>query len=102
MSATMKLSNYGYIISDKSVGDQILKEVESLLLKNHVVTIDFDNIKSMATFCAKQIFGFLYLKLKSEQFYERLSFKNVNDDVKLLIRIGIQNALEEEETGLSD
>nr|WP_315419956.1 STAS-like domain-containing protein [uncultured Pedobacter sp.] len=96
MNSNISISNYGLVISDQKIGDEILANIESMLLKSETVTVDFAHVKSMATFCAKQVFGYLYIKLTSEKFYERLIFKNVNEDLKLLIRIGIQNALEDQ------
>ena len=48
----------------------------------------------MATFCAKQIFGKLYMELNPDVFFSNIKIKNANDDVKLIIRMGIQNAIE--------
>lgn len=88
------LKIYGPLISDKKVGEEILKQIEILLEKNDKITIDFKSITSMATFCAKQIFGKLYLSLGPESFFERIKFINTNDDLKIIIKMGIQNALD--------
>jgi hypothetical protein len=92
---TVSLTKYGPIISDKAVGDQISSEIESQLAADPVVQIDLEGIKSMATFCAKQVFGRLYLALGSESFYDKIKIINATEDLKLLIRMGIQNALDE-------
>jgi hypothetical protein len=97
MKDSLKLSDYGIVISDKELGETILKKILKLLDEHPTVIVDFEDVKSMATFCSKQIFGRLYLNLTPQNFYERLSFKNVNDDVKLLLKIGIQDAIEEME-----
>lgn len=91
----IKLEQYGPIISDKIVGEEIYQRISEALSKSEKVIIDFSGIKSMATFCAKQIFGKLYLNLSAEIFFEKLILKNALDDVKLIIKIGIQNAIEE-------
>jgi hypothetical protein len=91
----ISIKKYGHIISDKQIGDDLLEEIRNGLKTSKHVVLDFTEIKSMATFCSKQVFGRLYLDLKPENFYERIEFKNVNEDVKLLIKIGIQNALDE-------
>lgn len=49
----------------------------------------------MATFNAKQIFGRLYLELGSSDFFERINLKGTSENIKLIIRMGIQSALEE-------
>lgn len=95
MISTITLSNYGPIISDKSLGENIYTDVKAALKKNNDVIVDFSNIKSMATFNAKQIFGRLYLELGSTSFFEKIDLRNASPDLKLIIRMGIQNALEE-------
>ena len=92
----IKFNKYGTIISDKEIGEQILNTIRKSLSVNNKVIINLSGVLSMATFCAKQIFGTLYIELTSEVFFERIEFINVTDDLKLLIKIGIQNALEDE------
>lgn len=91
---TIVLNQYGPIISNKEIGEQILKLIETSLAKENKIKIDLGDIKSMATFCAKQIFGSLYLKLGAESFFERIEFTNASNDLKTIIKIGIQSALE--------
>ena len=92
---TISLKEYGPLLSDKQVGEEILKKIKLYLQKSEVINIDFADITSMATFCAKQIFGSLYLELGSQKFFERIKFLKVNEDLKIIIKMGIQNALEE-------
>ena len=89
------LSKYGPIISSKSVGNEIYLLIKETLNKNEKVTINLGNIKSMATFCAKQIFGKLYIELTSQIFFDRINFKGADNDLKTIIQIGIRHALEE-------
>ncbi|MER2996459.1 STAS-like domain-containing protein [Pontibacter populi] len=91
----VSLLDYSPIISDRLIGDEIYTKIKSTLTTGGPVTVDLDGIKSMATFCAKQIFGRLYLELGSSEFFNQIQLKNATDDVKTIIRIGIQNALEE-------
>ncbi|MBC5773062.1 STAS-like domain-containing protein [Pontibacter sp. KCTC 32443] len=92
---TVKLDRYRPIISDRETGDEIYSIIKHELIKNKEVSVDLDGIKSMATFCAKQIFGKLYIDLGSSDFFHRVMLKNATNDVKTIIKIGIQNALEE-------
>jgi len=92
---TIELKKFGPIISDKIIGDEIYRLINESLSKQQKVILDFSEIVSMATFCAKQIFGKLYLSLTPEVFFERIEFENVSNDIKLIIKIGIQNAIEE-------
>ena len=89
---TVCLNQYAPIISDEQIGEEIYKVINDAL-SNDIVTVDFDGVKSMATFCAKQIFGKLYKGLGPESFYEKIFIKNANEDLKVIIRMGIVSAL---------
>jgi hypothetical protein len=93
---TLELSKYGPILSSKSVGEEIFNLIKTTLKDDSQLTIDLTNIKSMATFCAKQIFGKLYIELGSESFFDNIVIKGADKDLKTIILIGIQHALEEE------
>lgn len=91
----INLKKYGYIISDQQSGDLIYKEIKDSLALNEICIVDFAQIKSMATYNAKQIFGKLYLELGSKMFFKRIELRNASEDLKLIIRLGIQSALED-------
>ena len=89
------LTKYGPIISDKELGEEIYNLLNNSLKSNSIIEVNFDNVISMATFCAKQIFGKLYVDLGAELFFNNIKFLNVNDDLKIIIKMGIQSAIEE-------
>lgn len=89
------LKKYGPIISSKAVGSEIYELIKSKLSNDKTVIIDLSSIKSMATFCAKQIFGRLYLEMGSKNFFEQISLNGADSDLKTIIQIGIQHALKE-------
>jgi len=89
------LNEYGPLISDKNVGNKIYVLIKDGLSNSDVVEIDLMHITTMATFCAKQIFGKLYLELGSSKFFERIKLFNSNEDLKIIIKMGIQNAIDE-------
>lgn len=91
----IKLEKFGPIISDKKIGNDISKLIEKSLKSNSSIEIDFNNVISMATFCAKQVFGKLYVEKGAEFFFENIKMSNVNDDLKIIIKMGIQSAIEE-------
>lgn len=91
----LSLEKYRPIISDKGIGEEIYNSIKDELEKGNNVTLEMSQIKSMATFCAKQIFGKLYMEIGPESFFERLILKNASDDLKAIIRVGIQNAIED-------
>jgi len=91
----IKLSSYGPIVSSKTVGDEIYKLINLTLTKEEKIIVNLEGIKSMATFCAKQIFGKLYINLGSQNFFDRITLKGADNDLKTIIQIGIQHALEE-------
>lgn len=90
---SISLNQHAPIISDEISGAEILKEIQDLLTTEDIVSIDMNEIKSMATFCSKQIFGKLYLELGAENFFNRIEIKNATDNVKTIIRIGIESVL---------
>lgn len=92
---TIDLKDYSPIISDKNTGAKIYNEIKKNEPLNNKVTIDMSSIKSMATFCAKQIFGRLYIELGSECFLKHHN-KGASDDVQSIIKLGIRFAVENE------
>ncbi len=93
---TLKIDQYGSIISSQEAGKEIYDKIKELLDYSEHVIIDLGIIKTMATFCAKQIFGTLYMELSPEKFFERIELINVSDELKLIIRLGIISALQKE------
>ena len=91
----INLNKYGPIISSKTVGEEIFSVLNKGLVESAKITVDLSEIKSMATFCAKQIFGRLYIQLGSEKFFEKIILKGADNDLKTIIQIGIQHALKE-------
>lgn len=89
----INLQGYAPIISDNNSGEEILNEITETLKTNEVICIDMKGIKSMATFSAKQIFGKLYLDLGPEKFFNRIEIENASDNIKTIIRIGIEGVL---------
>lgn len=89
------MSEHGVAISDKKDGEKIFNEINKLLKENDILIIDFTGLVTMATFCAKQVFGVLYIDLGSKEFYRRLQLKNVNENLRLVLQLGIQSALED-------
>ena len=47
----------------------------------------------MATYCAKQIFGTLYVELTPPIFSKQIVLANVSEDVKAAILLGIRFAI---------
>lgn len=88
----IQLNEYAPVISDEHTGQEIYAKIKNALLQD-VIVIDMSEVKSMATFCAKQIFGQLYRELGSNIFYSKIQIKNANDDIKVIIRMGIVSAI---------
>jgi len=87
------LSKYAPIISDEVSGSEILAQVQEALESEKIICIDMNDIKSMATFCSKQIFGKLYKEMGPEDFFNRIEIKNAKDNIKTIIRIGIESVV---------
>ncbi len=91
----IELKKYGVIISDQNSGKVIIDKIKETLKLQDKCIVDFKDVKSMATYNAKQIFGKLYIELGSNVFFEKIEIKNASEDLKLIIRLGIQSALED-------
>ena len=83
--STILLKTFGSVISDKSIGNSILEKVQNSLKTDGSVTVDFTDVVTMATFCARQIFGDLYVELGRETFIKKVNLLNANDTVKAII-----------------
>lgn len=92
----ISLNDFGPLISDKKIGEDIYQLIKKGLEKDDTLHIDFSEVTSMATFCAKQIFGKLYIELGPNAFFEKIKFQNTNEDLKIIIKMGIQNALDDQ------
>ena len=86
------LRDFAPIISSKEVGDRIYEMIMEKDPKNNEVEINLEGIVSMATFCAKQIFGKLYTSLSPSVFSKNIIIKNASSDVKPIIQLGIRFA----------
>ena len=93
---TLDLKKYGPLITSREKGELIYKLIfEEINKGTDVVEIEMGAIVSMTTFCAKQIFGQIYVKLGAAQYAQRIKLKNASDDVMFIIRIGVTNAVKE-------
>ncbi|MDH0660725.1 DUF4325 domain-containing protein [Empedobacter sp. GD03865] len=93
---TIKVNTYGSIISDKIISTEIYDIIKEFLEnKEPLIEVNFEGVIAMATFCAKQIFGSLYIELGQDSFFEKIKISNANQDLKIIINMGIQSAIEE-------
>jgi hypothetical protein len=96
------LSKYSNVINDKTVGANIYLEIKTALESFNIIEIDLENIKAMTTFCARQIFGQLYIELGSEIFFNRIEFIKGSDNLKIIIQWGIEKAIRDRDSELTD
>jgi hypothetical protein len=73
----------------------IYAAIKKILEKEDKVQIDFSNILTITPFFAKQVFGKLYLELGARQFYTCVDIINATTEIELLIKVEIQNAIDE-------
>lgn len=90
---TIDLKDFGPILSSKESGQQIYDLIIKAKPRENKITIDLQGIKSMATYCAKQIFGTLYVELTPPIFSKQIVLANVSEDVKAAILLGIRFAV---------
>ena len=91
--ATIDLGEYGNAIVDTATGDEIYIRLKNMLGSNEVVEVNLKRIVTMATFCAKQVFGRLYVELGAEVFFKRILLKDSSNELRYIITTGIKNAL---------
>lgn len=94
---TIIIKEYGTIISDEDLGNRIFDAINKCIESDGAVTIDMQGVKTMATFCAKQIFGKLCKKLGQSVFFEKVTIISATERIKTSIRVGILSALNEED-----
>jgi len=93
----IELIKFGTMITSNTIGTDIYNLIKQNLNTEDEIEIDISGVKSMATFCAKQIFGALYIDLGSSNFFKRIIITGADEDLKTIIEIGIQNAIEDNE-----
>lgn len=92
---TINLNKYAPLITRRELGEEIYTLIKQGLERNDELEVSMSQIVSMTTFCAKQIFGRLYVELGREEYRRRIHLINLSDDVNFIIRIGITNAVKE-------
>lgn len=93
MSTTIKLTDYIPSIGEEDDGKKILAEIKEGLSSGGEILIDFSGIQTLATICAKLIFGTLYKEMGKEEFYNKILIANATRTVKRSIRLGVEFAL---------
>jgi len=88
-------TKYSNVVADKDLGESIYIDIKILLGQNNDLTIDLKNLDVMTSFCAKQIFGSIYLELGPEVFFKKIKFINTSSDLKIIISESIQSAVTE-------
>ncbi|UKK62368.1 STAS-like domain-containing protein [Prevotella communis] len=91
----INLNKYAPLITRRELGGEIYSLIRRGLDRNDEIEVSMTNIVSMTTFCAKQIFGKLYVELGRDEYLRRIHLVNLSDDVNFIIRIGITNAVKE-------
>ena len=91
INMNIKISEFGMNITNEIIGEKLHKHIKENLDEESLV-IDFSEVQTMTTFCAKQIFGQIINEIGSEAFFGKFSFKNANDSIKAVLTIGISNS----------
>ena len=90
----ISFTQYGPVIGDRAIGEQLFNKLVEMCPKEEPIEIDLNGVESMATYCAKQIFGGLYKELGAQKFGENIVIKNATKNVQVIIRLGIQSVIE--------
>ena len=95
---SLDLGKHGTAIVDKDTGNEVYEEIKFILKSSDDVSVNFENIVTMATFCAKQIFGRLYIELGSEDFFKKIKMINASQELRYIITTGIKEALKDQKS----
>lgn len=90
----ISLQDYAPIIVGDDVAESIYQEIKKELVNNSIVEIDISTIRLMVTKCSKMIFGRLYMELGGEDFYNRIHIFGASENIKAVIRAGIQLSID--------
>jgi anti-anti-sigma regulatory factor len=94
MSKIINLSSYAPSIGSENKATEILSIIQETLKTDNVI-LDFKNVQTMGTNCAKLIFGKLYNSLGSDSFFDRIGIINATPNIRRTIRLGIEFSLGE-------
>lgn len=83
--------NPGLRKTAKTLKQKVLESVAS----NTPVVIDFTDVESVSSSFADELIGKLYIQIGAETFKKMVKMINVNDDIKLIIKIAIKDRLSE-------
>ena len=91
----IQMKNYKHLVIRKVDGQEVYNDIKGHINNGENVVVDFDEIDTMTTFFAKQVFGRLYVEMGPEDFSKRIKFdkKHMSEDVDLVLSIGIDGAL---------
>lgn len=90
----ISLKQYGQAITSKEIALKILAQIQKDLHTAPVV-IDFSDVFTITTSCAKLIFGPLYKKLGPDKFLNDIEFVGINEDIEIIVKEGIADYIDE-------
>ncbi len=92
---TLELKAYRHIVVENQTYTAIYAAIKKAIEQNRRAKVDFTNVLIISPSFAKQVFGKLYIELGANRFSELIKVTNANDKIDLLIRVQIQNAIDE-------
>ena len=90
---TYSMTSYAPLFVDKEEAQRIHAQILALDPENNEVEIDMTGIESMTTLCAKIIFGALAKSMGLSNFYKKIRFRGLSDEVELVLDMGIESAI---------
>lgn len=90
----LEIKNYGLNITTQELGGKIYNDIINILKEEDQVLLNFNDVMTMTTFCAKQIFGQLFNELGQEEFNKKIKFEDLNEDLQAIIIHGIENSID--------
>ena len=84
------MSTHGKSLTNELICKQIYTDLESHF-SEEVIELDFANVRILTTTCIKGLFLKISTKISSEDFFKKLIFKNVDEDLKIIISHGLED-----------
>lgn len=83
------ISKYGCNFTSQDDTVQVVEEIIKYLNINDKIVIDFQNVNLMTTTAAKSILQPIANKFGYNEIFSKLIFKNVSDDLKIILATAI-------------
>jgi len=84
--SVLKLSDISEYLGSQSQGVTIRKRIIDLWGDSHQIVCDFSDVLGMTGVCADEAFGKMFVEKGSDDYIDKIRFKNLNDVVHVVLK----------------